>query len=132
MVALASLCLTHYETQKTGFLIDSHHVILSCAMLFSELSSSSSSGSMRRSSSRGSLKGLLSPSKLHAHHVIAFLSLHFVLHCPGDLGPVVQSIVSLTMLLRRHLVKCNADYVIKYAVIFCWKNVRFAHFSKEK
>ena len=46
-----------------------YHVIFSCAMMFSELQSSSSSGSgsMKRSLSRGSLKGLLSPSKLDAH-----------------------------------------------------------------
>ena len=38
--------------------------------------------------------------------------------------PVVQSIVSLTTSLRRHFVKYNADYIIKFTVIFCWKNVR--------
>ena len=40
------------------------------------------------------------------------------------LGPVVQSIVSLTTLLRHHSVKYYPDYIIKYMVIFCWKNVR--------
>ena len=39
-------------------------------------------------------------------------------------GPVVQSIVSLTTSLRRHFVKYNADYIIKFTLIFCWKNVR--------
>ena len=37
-------------------------------------------------------------------------------------GPVVQSIDSLTTLLRRQLVKVYADYICKYTIIFCWKN----------
>ena len=35
-----------------------------------------------------------------------------------ELGPVVQSIVSLTTPLRRQFVNYNADYTIKYTVIF--------------
>ena len=40
------------------------------------------------------------------------------------LGPVVQSIVSLTMSLRDQLVKCFTDFITKYTDIFWWKNER--------
>ena len=50
-------------------------------------------------------------------------------------GPDVQSIVNLTTSLRHQLIKFS-DYIIKYTVIFCWKNVRifcrFSHFLNKK
>ena len=39
------------------------------------------------------------------------------------LGPVVQSVVSLTSSLRVHFVNCFSRFNIQYSDIFCWKNV---------
>ena len=53
----------------------------------------------------------------------------------SDLGPVVQSIVSLTSSLRVILLTVLADsiYNVQYSDIFCWKNVSsYSHFFSKK
>ena len=46
------------------------------------------------------------------------------------LGPVVQSIVSLTTLLRGHLVK-YIPTTLSNTLFFCWKNVRIFCIAKD-
>ena len=46
-------------------------------------------------------------------------------------GPVVQSIVSLTMLLRGHLVKYIPTTLSNTLLFFCWKNVRIFCIAKD-
>ena len=47
------------------------------------------------------------------------------------LGRVVQSIASRTIRLRRQFVKHMPTTNFKYAVIFCWKNVRIFSIAKD-
>ena len=47
------------------------------------------------------------------------------------LGPVVQSIVSLTTSLRRQLVKYMLTKLSNTLLFFCWKNVRIFCSAKD-
>ena len=61
-------------------------------------------------------------------------------YSPKNMGPVVQSIVSLTSSLRGQVVKCfNYDFITKYTEIFCqkkWEKLlhckSFSHFFNKK
>ena len=46
-------------------------------------------------------------------------------------GPIVQSIVSLTTLLRGHLVKYIPTTLSNTLLYFCWKNVRIFCIAKD-
>ena len=41
----------------------------------------------------------------------------------NSLGPVVQSVVSLSSSFKGHFVNCFSGFNIQYSDIFCWKNV---------
>ena len=69
-------------------------------------------------------------SGLNLHKRVSDMGVQLgIAHIKKEQGPVVHSIISLrTLLTSTRLV--YADYIIKYAIIFCWKNVRI--FCRQK